>query len=99
MTDAWTPALEAEAARLCREAILGPWTVILESFGFSLWQSSNALTVSPADAAFIAASRTLLPAALAEIRRLRARVAVLEGIVEPDRLREYFNDVANGRDC
>lgn len=59
-----------EAERLCERATPGPWTAGSDwSVDSAKWGICN--TEGPEDAAFIAASRTLLPRALCDLKRLR----------------------------
>ena len=83
MVDPWTEALDLEANALCESATAGPWHNSSDVLWAVVSQKPNGngrpiATVAirdeqadRADAAFIARSRTLFPAALEEIRLLR----------------------------
>lgn len=63
--------------------------VIAECFADMDYDGERALSGCKANAAFIAASRTALPALIAEVERLRAEAARLEG--EKSKLREALS--------
>lgn len=89
------------AQQLCDNATEGPWlaedSLISAGEDYVVDVFNDGLVrITDADAGFIAAARTLLPDALAEIRRLRAQVQRVEA------RREYCSVVVyetSGRTC
>lgn len=78
-----SPEQRAEWKALADAATEGPWTAAEQSHGewFSIQSPHLALCTAfePADAAFIAAARTAVPALLEEVERLREALRQAEG--------------------
>lgn len=102
----WTDERELEILDRCEAATPGPWVMsydckLLDGH-WNHYGTGPALEWDPmrlvddqqyvSDAIFIANARADLPAAVAEIRRLRSRVAELEA--EAERFREWVAEMA-----
>ena len=80
MTDPMTPERLAEIEARAEAATEGPWEAWDRGIGFEVHVNGEGLnsefreTFRQADAEFIAAARTDVPALLAEVRRLQAAV-------------------------
>lgn len=70
----------AELEDLCAAATPGPWTA--NGVTGMIWAENDevgtCIDISGNDSVFVAAARAALPEALAEIRRLRQRLAEIE---------------------